>query len=102
MIRTCLSIWLMTSALLTLPNLAVAQDDPPKSKSRTFLFAYGATVTKLKPGQKANIWIPIAPTNDYQKVTVHKKEIPGKVQQTKEELYGNEMFYTEAAANEQG
>jgi hypothetical protein len=102
MIRMSVSIWLMTAALLTFPIFAAAQDNPPKPKSRTFLFSYGATVTKLKPGQKANIWIPTAPTNDYQQVTVHKKNIPGKVQQTKEELYGNQIFYTEAAANEQG
>jgi hypothetical protein len=92
----------MTAALLAMPNFAAAQGNQPESKFRAFHFTYGATITKLKPGQKANIWIPIAPTNDYQKVIVHKKEIPGKVQQMKDEVYGNEMFYTEAQANEQG
>jgi len=94
-------------AVLTLPQLATpapagGKDGPPEAKSRTFLFTYGGTVTKLTPGQAAMIWIPVAPTNENQQVSIVTKKLPGTAKLTKEDTYGNEMFFIEAEADKDG
>jgi transglutaminase-like putative cysteine protease len=87
---------------LLAPALATAQGSSAPPRSREFQFTYGATVTKLKPGQMAKVWIPIPPNNEHQQITIVKKSLPGVVKQTREDTYGNEFFYVEAKANDKG
>jgi uncharacterized protein (TIGR03000 family) len=37
-------------------------------RSREFLFTYAATVTGLRPGQAARVWVPVPPSNEDQRV----------------------------------
>jgi hypothetical protein len=80
------------------------QADPDKddAKSRAFLFHYHATVTGLKSGQVARIWLPIPPSNDEQAVTVVKRDLPAGGQIGKESRYGNQILYVEAKADTDG
>ncbi len=71
-------------------------------KTREIDFTYAATVTGLKPGQKARIWLPVAPSNPYQTVKVVSRAVPGKTQINKEPKFGNEILYTEAQADPEG
>ena len=87
---------------LTTPNAVAAGDDSPNPKKREFLFTYGTTITKLKPGQKARIWLPIPPTTQVQKTQVLLKKLPGKVQRTRDKTFGNSFYYIEAKANADG
>jgi uncharacterized protein (TIGR03000 family) len=48
-------------------------------RSREFLFTYGATVTGLKPGQAARVWLPVPPSNEDQRVRRGPRELPFRV-----------------------
>ena len=37
-------------------------------RAREFLFTYAATVTGLRPGQAARVWVPVPPSNEDQRV----------------------------------
>src|SRR5262245_14055840 len=71
-------------------------------KSREFLFTYQATLTGLKPGQGARVWLPVPPSNAEQEVTVVKEELPAKGELGKEPKYGNRVLYVEAMAGREG
>jgi uncharacterized protein (TIGR03000 family) len=71
-------------------------------KVREFLFTYSATVTKLKPGQEARIWLPYPPTNKEQEVKVASEKFPAKAKLGAEPKYGNQMLYLEAKADDSG
>jgi transglutaminase-like putative cysteine protease len=90
--------------ILISPQLVLAQSShgSGSAKSREFIFTYGATVKGLKPGQVAMIWIPIPPTTNYQKVKVIATRLPGDVSETREPIYGNEVFFIQAKADAQG
>jgi uncharacterized protein (TIGR03000 family) len=45
-------------------------------RTREFLFTYGATVTGLKPGQTARIWVPVPPSNEDQRVRMVPRAQP--------------------------
>lgn len=97
--------YLTTIGLVTCLTITASANEGPgttQPKSREFLFTYAGTVTKLKPNQMAKVWIPIAANNEHQQSSVHVKKLPGTVKQTKEELYGNDMFYIEASADAKG
>jgi transglutaminase-like putative cysteine protease len=79
----------------------IASDDA-SIKSRTFRFVYGATLTDLKPGEMARIWLPLASSNHDQDVTLESTTLPAAFQETKEETFGNSIIYLEASANERG
>ena len=53
-----------------------AEDGAPKK--RTFLFTYAGTVTGLKPGEKARVWLPVPPTNDDQDVKLESQDLPAE------------------------
>jgi transglutaminase-like putative cysteine protease len=82
------------------PVAAEAGKSPPRS--RTFRFTYAATVTGLKPGQKARIWLPVPPSNLAQDVTLLNADLPAKGRPGKEKQYGNRLMYVEARANREG
>src|SRR5262249_1796265 len=56
-------------------------DDKGASAPRTreFLFTYGATVTGLRPGQTARVWVPVPPSNEDQRVRRVPHEQPFRV-----------------------
>jgi uncharacterized protein (TIGR03000 family) len=45
-------------------------------RTREFLFTYGATVTGLRPGQTARIWVPVPPSNEDQRARMVPREQP--------------------------
>jgi len=58
-----------------------SKPDPDKEsratpRTREFLFTYGATVTGLKPGQTARVWVPVPPSNEDQRVRMVPREQP--------------------------
>src|SRR5690242_18208508 len=65
---------------------------PPKDapKGRTVLFTYSAVVTGLAPGQAADVWLPVPPSNAYQQVTVAERALPAAAKIGKEARFGNE------------
>jgi uncharacterized protein (TIGR03000 family) len=71
-------------------------------KSREFLFTYKTTVTGLEPGKSARIWLPVAATNEDQQVTLVKQEAPATGQINREPKYGNQIYFVEAMANQDG
>jgi transglutaminase-like putative cysteine protease len=104
---TVTKTFLCTVLFLIAPYAVRASDDAndkslTKARSRTFLFSYGATVTDLKPGTKARIWLPLPPSNSEQKVTIESKELPGEAKIGKDLEYGNQILYTEAEAGKDG
>jgi uncharacterized protein (TIGR03000 family) len=81
---------------LTAPEEASKAEGP---KTRTFDFTYAATVTGLPAGKTARIWLPVPSSGDDQDVTILTKP-DGKIE--REAQYGNQVFYTEAKAAEDG
>jgi uncharacterized protein (TIGR03000 family) len=85
-----------------------AKDNPktdgPKtnSESRTFLFTYAATVSKLPAGKTARVWLPVPQTTPDQDVTIDKESLPGKSSVATEPLYGNKILYFEAMPDMEG
>lgn len=71
-------------------------------RSRTFKFIYGAVLTELRPGSSVRVWLPVAPSNHDQDVTLIHINVPGPYRRTTESGYGNRVIFFEATANEQG
>lgn len=94
-----------TLALISLAGTASA--DPASEPgqvptSRSFRFTYAATVTGLKPGEEARIWLPVPLSDEHQKVRLISRNLPAKAQVEKGTEYGNHFLYMEARANAQG
>jgi transglutaminase-like putative cysteine protease len=73
-----------------------------EAKKRTFEFTYGATVTGLKPGQHARIWLPVPHDSPEQEVTSLGGKVPPGGQTTEEKEYGNAIYHVEAVADRAG
>jgi transglutaminase-like putative cysteine protease len=83
--------------------LAAAEGDQETiPRSRTFQFTYAATVTGLKPGQAARIWIPAPPVTAEQDVEVVSKDLPGKKLFGRDAIYNNLILSLEARADDKG
>ena len=76
------------------------QNDMPKS--RTFHINYGATLDKLPTGSHVRVWLPVPQSNDHQKITVLKSQLPAAGQTTIEPTYGNKILYFEIKAPSSG
>jgi transglutaminase-like putative cysteine protease len=88
--------------LATLPPALPGTAKPPP-RSRTFQFTYDVTVTGLKPGQLARIWVPVPPAaTDEQTVTIEKVAVPRGARTLTEPRYGNRMVYVKAKASAAG
>jgi transglutaminase-like putative cysteine protease len=101
----CRAALLLLSAAVLAPDSGAVEDKvalprPKKRKERTFDFTYEATVTGLKEGQKARVWLPVPRTTGDQEVKVGPLPAGGKI--TEEPRYGNRMLYLEAVADKQG
>ncbi len=82
--------------------LAGAAEPDAKPRSRTFEFTYAATVTGLKPGQAARVWLPVPPSNEDQDVSVVSRDLPAEGRVGRDPVYHNQILYLEAKANEEG
>jgi transglutaminase-like putative cysteine protease len=84
------------------PAACAAPEAPPPPPSRTFLFTYAATLTGLRPGERARVWLPVPPSNEDQEVRVVKEDLPAEGHVGTEPEYGNRVLYFEAKANDAG
>jgi transglutaminase-like putative cysteine protease len=83
---------------LVVPLCAAPTTTP---QSRTFEFTYQATVTGLKAGELARVWVPIPPSDENQSVKILGIE-PAKLKMGTEPVYGNRIGYLEAKADSEG
>jgi transglutaminase-like putative cysteine protease len=85
-----------------LAMLSVAETDKRAPKNREFRLIYAATITRLKPGQTARVWLPVPPSNSEQTVEIVARKLPGKHKLTTEPKFGNRLLYVEAQADPHG
>ena len=90
------------AAVVLAAALTGAAEPAAKPRSRTFDFTYAATVTGLKPGQIARVWLPVPPSNDDQDVAVVTKDLPAEGRVGRDPVYHNQVLYVEARANNEG
>src|SRR5205085_2926084 len=81
---------------------ALAMPAAEPAKTRDFTFRYVATVTGLKPGQTARLWLPVPPSDEDQDVRIIRRDLPAEGKIDKEPKYGNQILYLEAAAGDDG
>ncbi len=88
----CLSRFLVALVVfVTIPSLAGADE-----KSRSFVFRYGAKITGVSGEKPVRIWIPVPPSDPYQRVELAGEHIRGEVVEdktTKDSKYGNQIRY---------
>jgi transglutaminase-like putative cysteine protease len=84
--------------IVLVPTVAVAAEP----KVRTFRFTYEATVTGLKPGEQAHVWLPVPPTTDDQKLLDAATYFPAPFEKFKEVGFGNEMYHLTPRARDNG
>jgi transglutaminase-like putative cysteine protease len=93
----------LAAAVLALAAaVSAAAADKPAAASRTFRFTYAATVTGLRPGQSARVWVPVPPSNDDQRVELVEKDLPAPAHTGRDATYGNEMLSFDARADAEG
>ncbi|MCI0380277.1 MAG: transglutaminase domain-containing protein [Gemmataceae bacterium] len=82
----------------------VVKKEGPKfnGKERTFLLTYSGAVKDLKPGQKAEIWLPAPTDTDEQQIEIVTKTLPENGSFHTEKQYGNKMLHFAGTANEAG
>jgi transglutaminase-like putative cysteine protease len=97
---------LLASCAVLLPFVAADEAAAGRKstapKSRSFLFTYGATITGLKPGEPARIWLPVASSSEDQEAKIESKDLPGEGKIGHEKQYGNDILYFEAKAGPEG
>jgi transglutaminase-like putative cysteine protease len=87
--------FLLCLCLFVLTLSAAAQE------SRHFTFHYAFTVKNLPEGKRVRIWIPAAQSDAWQdvKVVSAKGDVPLK--KTREDKFGNEIYFAEAKKSKQ-
>src|SRR5207249_1980889 len=75
---------------------------PGEPRERRFLFTYSGTVKDLKPGQPADVWLPMPQDSPFQKAEVEKQELPVLPDIGKESQYGNAILHFQANADGKG
>lgn len=102
--RGCMQRLMLMSAAgyLLGAYLAATEDRSKEPRTRAFEFTYAATVTDLKPGQAARIWLPVPPSNAEQSVEILAKDLAaeGRIQTARP--HGNRILFVEAKANARG
>lgn len=73
---------------------------PPKE--RHFRFEYGGALTSVPAGKRVRVWLPVPPSNDYQKVTELSRSLPARAQMAPEMKYGNQVLYFETTSSASG
>src|SRR5436309_2221102 len=95
---------LLVACLLLTGPAAPASEKPTQARprSRTFTFTYAGSVTGLKPGQQARVWLPVPPSNGDQEVTLLSQDLPAEAKEGAERRFGNRMLSFEAKADDAG
>ena len=70
--------------------------------SRKFTFHYRFDVFDLVPKERIRLWLPVPPSNEYQKVTAAAHKLPATPEFHTEPKYGNRILYLEARAPASG
>ncbi|HVO61546.1 MAG TPA: transglutaminase domain-containing protein [Terriglobales bacterium] len=84
------------SAALTLSAQTASNTQKFSLPTRTFHFTYNFTVKDIPSGAKRlRVWVPVAHTDEHQKVRVLAVKAPGKTRMTQEPEYGNRMMYAD-------
>jgi transglutaminase-like putative cysteine protease len=94
---------LLAACAVAFGSLARAAESPATAPARrTFRFTYAATVTGLKPGQVACVWVPVPPSNDDQDVELLEKDLPVPGSIGRDPTYHNDILHFEARADRAG
>jgi transglutaminase-like putative cysteine protease len=88
-------LWLPLLLVSISFSLASAQE------TRHFTFHYGFTVKNVPPGEKLRVWIPAAPSDQFQEVKVVSANGDLPLKPTHESRFGNEMYYAETSKAKQ-
>ena len=81
----------LSLAMLLLAPLVVGAETPA-DRTRTFQFTYAGVVTGLKPGEAAQIWLPVASSSADQDASIVSKELPAEGQISRQSPYDNQIF----------
>jgi transglutaminase-like putative cysteine protease len=90
---------ILATALVLATSSVLLAAEP---KSRTFKFTYETTITGLKPGQEARVWLPAAQTTDDQEILKVHRAFPVDSDLNTEPRFGNQMFYLAPKADADG
>jgi transglutaminase-like putative cysteine protease len=93
-------LFLLPIALLT--TAAAAAEPKGDPKSRTFRFTYEVTVSGLKPGEGARIWLPVPSTSADQTIEIAQQQADPSAKIDTEPKYGNRILYQESKAGADG
>lgn len=66
------------------------------------MLTYAGTVTGLKPGEVARVWLPVPPSNVEQDARLLREDLPAGKKISRETVYGNDILYFEARADAGG
>jgi transglutaminase-like putative cysteine protease len=91
MLRMLRKQMLLLSFLVTTALILSAQE------TRHFTFHYGFTVKNAPAGERLQVWIPAARSDDFQEVKVVSANGDLKLKKTHESRFGNEMYYAEVS-----
>lgn len=93
-----------TEGKKTEPKKEDTKKEDPRvlGKTRTFLFTYGGVVKDLKPGQEADVWLPVASNTAEQEAEIVAKKLPANGTFAQEKEYGNKALHFKAKANKKG
>lgn len=72
-----------------------AQTNSGSNASRRFRFFYRGTLKSLPAGSSVRVWLPLAQSNDDQKVNELKWQLPVEGEIKQDRVYGNSMLYFE-------
>jgi len=89
-----LECWLVFFAVFVSTTLA-GNNLADTPKARTFHIDYRTTLNQLPDGAHVRVWLPVPQSNDHQKITVLKTELPAVGQTAIESTYGNKILYFE-------
>lgn len=79
-----------------------SEQTKPKTSTAEFDFTYAGTVSKLVPGAKASVWIPIASNTSEQTILRRIIKTPTNFVIQGDKKFGNQILYFEASANQEG
>src|SRR5262245_14995929 len=102
-VETMMRSIVASSLSFVIINVGLAQESiNPNIKSRSFVFTYAGAVTQLPVNKTAKVWLPLAISSAEQDVALAKVKLPGNHRHTKDKLYGNDILYFEAKADDKG
>jgi transglutaminase-like putative cysteine protease len=91
-------IWTVL-AIFTLSPAVVRGED---ALDRTFLFTYAGSITGLKPGDTARVWLPVARSNQDQVVEIIDRAVPQNARIATDDRGENAFLFFEAGIKSDG